>query len=91
MNHSFNGLEIIIQELFEEPATSGAFFVFLNRQKDRMKVLYWDGDGFAIWYKHLQRGSFTTAISHGHATERREFLMMLEGIEPKKMRKHFKP
>jgi transposase len=90
MKQSFEGLGALIQKMFEEPSTSGSFFAFFNRQKDRMKVLYWDGDGFAIWYKHLQKGSFRTSVLGNEIIDRREFLMMLEGVEPRRMQKRFK-
>jgi transposase len=50
-----------------------------------MKVLFWDRDGFAIWYKRLQKGSFGRN-GENHNLDKREFLMLLEGIEPKKIR-----
>jgi transposase len=90
MKQSFEGLGILIQQLFEEPSTSGSFFVFFNKQKDRMKVLFWDGDGFVIWYKHLQKGSFRSAVLSNQIIDRREFLMVLEGIDPKRLQKRFK-
>jgi transposase len=90
MKQSFDGLGALVQNLFEESSTSGAFFAFFNKQKDRMKVLYWDGDGFAIWYKHLQKGSFTIRAFTTQTIDRREFLMMLEGVEPKRLQKRFK-
>jgi transposase len=90
MQQSFEGLGALIQQLFDEPSTSGSFFAFFNKQKDRMKVLYWDGDGFAIWYKHLQKGSFRSAVLNDQIIDRREFLMVLEGVEPKKLQKRFK-
>jgi transposase len=90
MRKSFEGLGTIIQNSFDEPPTSGAFFAFFNKEKDRMKVLYWDGDGFAIWYKQLQKGSFKSAIRETPVMDRREFLMLLEGVTPKSMQKRFK-
>ena len=69
---------------------SGAYFVFVNRLKDRMKVLYWDNDGFAIWWKSLEKGSFRLLGIDRALIERKEFFMLLEGITPQRMQKRFK-
>jgi transposase len=69
---------------------TGAYFVFVNRLRDRMKVLYWDGDGFAIWWKRLEKGSFNLVGNNKDLINRREFFMLLEGIIPRKIQKRFK-
>ena len=84
MHKSFEGLGAIVEQLFPGELLSGALFVFLNRQRSCMKALFWDRDGFAIWYKRLEKGSF--AKQEQNSLDRREFLMLLEGIEPKKIR-----
>lgn len=84
MRKSFEGLSATVEQLFPGELFSGALFIFLNRERSHMKVLFWDRDGFAIWYKRLERGSF--ARSGNDALDRREFFMLLEGIEPKKIR-----
>jgi transposase len=58
--------------------------------KDRMKVLYWDNDGFAIWWKRLEKGSFRLLGINQAIIDRREFFMLLEGITPQKIQKRFK-
>ena len=88
IHKSFEGLGAIVQQLFPGELFSGALFVFLNRERSHMKVLFWDRDGFAIWYKRLQRGSFVLN-SQSNILDRREFLMFLEGIEPRKIRSKF--
>lgn len=76
LRRSFEGLSVVIAALFPVEITSGAFFIFLNRSKDRMKVLYWDGDGLAIWYKRLEQGSFSQKILKDQKVlDRREFLI----------------
>ena len=52
-----------------------------------MKVLYWDADGFAIWCKRLEKGSFSRKESQ--ILDRKQFLMLLEGIIPKKLQKRY--
>ena len=88
MRKSFEGLGTIIEQLFPGELLSGSLFVFLNRQRNCMKALLWDRDGFAIFYKRLERGSFNCNAKN-HNLDRREFLMLLEGIEPKKIRPKF--
>jgi transposase len=54
-----------------------------------MKVLYWDGDGFVIFYKRLEKGSFAVKKDGPPFIPRREFLMLLEGITPKRLQTRF--
>ena len=58
MRKSFEGLSTAVEQFFPGELFSGALFIFLNRNRTSMKVLFWDRDGFAIWYKRLERGSF---------------------------------
>jgi len=85
MQNSFEGLSCMIEQAFAENLTSGTFFVFLNRRKDRMKVLCWDGDGLAIWYKRLEKGTFSRRKNDQFLMSRREFLMLLEGVIPERV------
>ena len=90
MRKSFESLSTMVEAIFDEELTSGAYFVFLGRRKDRMKVLYWDHDGFAIWLKRLEKGSFRLLGIEKTLIDRREFFMLLEGITPQKLQKRFK-
>lgn len=85
MRKSFEGLCTIVEQFVKEEPTSGAYFVFLNRQRDKMKVLYWDNDGLAIWYKRLEKGRFLGQSSGNIVMNRRDFFMLLEGITPKRL------
>lgn len=88
MHKSFEGLGAIVEQLFPGELLSGALFIFLNRQRNCLKGLLWDQDGFVIYYKRLERGAFGYRAK-SHHLDRREFLMLLEGIEPKKIRPRF--
>jgi transposase len=55
---SINGLSVIVESELELPVMSGALFIFCNRAKDKLKILYWDKTGFALWYKRLEKDKF---------------------------------
>ena len=85
MRKSFEGLSALVEQLFPGELLSGALFIFLNRRKDHMKVLFWDKDGLIIWFKRLEKGTFAWKWGDRSALDRRAFLMLLEGITPKRM------
>ena len=85
MRKSFEGLSALVEELFPEELLSGALFIFLNRRKDHMKVLFWDRDGLVIWFKRLEKGSFAWKWGSDNRIDRRTFLMLLEGVTPKRL------
>ena len=89
MRKSFEGLSALVEHLFPGGLLTGAFFIFLNRKQDHMKVLYWDTDGWVIWFKRLEKGSFPKKEGEKVTLTRREFLMLLEGITPKRLQPRF--
>jgi transposase len=62
MRKSFDGLSGLVQECFGQDLLTGHLFLFLNRRRDRIKILYFDRDGLAIWYKRLEVGSFQNPV-----------------------------
>ena len=55
---SINGLSVIVEGAMGLAPFSGALFVFCNRRRDKLKILYWDRSGFALWYKRLEEAKF---------------------------------
>jgi len=89
MRKGFESLSGVVDSLFNGELTSGAYFVFLNWKRDRVKVLYWDVDGLAIWHKRLEKGSFSKRETGEVIMSRKEFFMLLEGITPMRIKKRF--
>ena len=82
MRRSFDGLAMMVQCVIKNDSLSGHVFVFRNKRGNMLKLLYWDRDGYAIWYKRLEKGTFSwpDQISENAAIDYRELTMMLEGI-----------
>lgn len=89
MRKSFEGLSAIVEQFFPGELLTGAFFVFFNRRKDHIKVLFWDGDGFVIYYKRLEEGTFHWKWGEKPKIDRRAFFMLLEGVVPKQLDHRF--
>jgi transposase len=92
MRRSFDGLSALTCQALGQDPMSGALFVFINRRATQMKVLYWDRTGYCVWAKRLERGRF---VSDWTRVSNREMdwtglKLLLEGIEPKVMRKRYR-
>jgi len=90
MRKGIESLSFLVEHSFAGELMTGAYFVFINRVKDKMKILYWDNDGFAIWWKRLEKGSFRLLGIDRALIDRKEFFMLLEGITPHKIQRRFK-
>ena len=92
MRRSFDGLSGMVQSILRQSPTCGHLFVFRNRRRDRLKVLWWDRDGFAIFYKRLEKGVFhlpePTAPDGGRCEiDARDFAMLIEGLRSRDVKK----
>lgn len=91
MNFSFDRLMGMAQKTFDQDPTSGHLFLFFNRQKDRVKILFWDVDGFCIWYKRLEAGTFQLPPAEneqqGIELSCEQFSKLLGGIDLRNGRK----
>jgi transposase len=58
MRKGFDGLQGMVREFLGQDPLSGHLFLFLNRRRDRIKILLWERDGWVIWYKRLEAGTF---------------------------------
>lgn len=84
MRCSFDRLSALTQQTLNQDPLSGHLFVFLNRVRTHVKVLYFDRTGMSIWYKRLERGTFS--VSAVEEISYRDLVCMLEGLQIKKLR-----
>ena len=92
-----DGLLSIVRDQFGDDPFDSSLFVFLNKRRDRVKMLQWDRDGFWLHYKRLERGTFRAKCVDGDTARvemtRPQLAMLLEGIdlEKQRIRKAFVP
>lgn len=87
MRASFDRLAMIVREQLQHDPLDGSLFVFRSKRRDRIKLLYWDQDGYAIWMKRLEQGSFqfpnpsTSADALSLTISATELSLILSGID----------
>lgn len=83
MRRSFDGLAALVQEGLKKDLFKGELFVFFNRRVDRVKILYWDRNGYCLWSKRLEKGIFRLPKVPGKAFSMgtKELGLLLEGID----------
>lgn len=96
MRRSFDRLSQMVEEHLEQDPESGHLYLFFNRRRDCVKMLLWEGDGFVIWYKRLEAGTFAVpapAAPRSDAVQirARDLNLLLAGADPARVtrRKRF--
>ncbi len=92
MRNGFDGLAGIVRNVLGEDPISGSVFIFINRTGTHIKLLFWDGDGFALFYKRLERGRYSTgepksSTRFSKQITREELMMILEGLSFKDLKR----
>lgn len=89
MRKSFNGLSAMVKNILQENPLSGELFIFLNRRRTMMKLLYFDTSGYCIWMKKLEAGAFQLPADHGDKVllDRTRLTLILEGIDLQSIKK----
>lgn len=90
MRKSFDGLSGLVKHKLDEDPLSGQLFVFINRRKTQMKILYFDRSGYCIWSKRLVQGQFNYRESAAgkQSLDVLQLKLLLEGIEVEKVRQY---
>jgi transposase len=96
MRKSFDSLAGLVEQQLGQDPLAGDLFVFRSKRGDRLKLLYWDRDGLAIWYKRLEEGTFGLPTpdperlpvgAHGLTIRPAELAMLLDGIDLAKVQR----
>ena len=82
MRKQINGLSVLVRQELNLNPFSGALFVFCNRRRNIMKILYWDRNGFCLWHKRLEKDRFKWPDSSGDTLiiDERELAWLMEGL-----------
>src|SRR6266849_1772179 len=85
MRKSFDSLAGLVEQQLGQDPLAGDLFVFRSKRGDRLKLLYWDTDGLAIWYKRLEEGTFrfpaSSGAGHGIEIRAADLAMLLDGVD----------
>lgn len=91
MRKGFDGLCGIVRNEFLQNPVSGDIFIFLNKQRNRIKLLHWQGDGFAVFYKRLEKGTYEIPmVNHASISAEissQQLILIMEGIHLSSVKK----
>ena len=92
MRKTFHGLVALVQSELQQDPLSGSLFVFVNRRRDRIKILYWGQTGFCIWYQQLEKGTYQLPAPEACEDQdtlevtRSQLSLILDGIDLRSIR-----
>ena len=85
MRKSFDGLHALVRQVFQLDPLEGHMFLFVNRRGDRVKILWWDRDGLALFYKRLEAGTYqlpdVAEGAQGVEIDATQLAMLLNGVD----------
>ena len=87
MRKSFDGLHTLVRQVFQLDPLDGHLFLFVNRRGDRVKILWWDRDGLALYYKRLEAGTYPLPVvpkyadAEGVEIDATQLAMLLNGVD----------
>ncbi len=90
MRKSIDGLSILVSSHLEQNPTDGALYVFCNRNRNKIKILYWDRNGFCLWYKRLERQRFQLPKPNEgvYTLEAQQLEWLLSGLDFTRLQGH---
>lgn len=90
MGLSFDGLARQVESVLNQNPFAGHLFIFFSRRADKVKILYWDQNGFALWYKRLEKGVFRRLRVEGehYCLSMSELSLLLEGVDLSDRNRH---
>lgn len=83
MRKSINGLSVLVEQAMDLDPFAGDLFVFCNRRRNMLKILYWDNNGFALWHKRLEKHRFRWPTTTGQivSLSSKELEWLLAGLD----------
>ena len=90
LRRGIDGLAAMVQQEFRLEPFTATLFLFCGRRRDRIKALYWEGDGFLLLYKRLESGVFQWPRSENEARQitRQQYRWLMEGLSVEQPRAH---
>ena len=91
MRKQIDGLAVLVEDVLQENPLSSHLFVFCNRARDKIKILFWHNNGFWLWYRRVERQRFWWPQGTQEGAVRlsvRELQWLIEGLDPSRVEAH---